>query len=141
MQCLTYKSQGTDGVWVGRLQNRWFLAVRDACAGKLASLSQWLCVVHFIEAGYLNSTYQARGMACLAMGAGSFNCRFVFMHLTVRLAIFNRKIDNSRRIHCLSCYKINSCHFSRHSLAHPPAQGQQGDHEDENKTTHQPMIG
>ena len=99
MQYLTYKSQSTDGVWAGRLQNRWFLAVRDARAGILASLSQWLCVVHFVEAGYLNSTYQARTMASLAMGAGRFGCRIsriyriirciVFVQITVGHAIFS----------------------------------------------------
>ena len=65
----------TDGVWAGRLQNRWFLAERDARAGILANLSQWLCVVHFAGADYLNSAYQARGMASLAMGAGRFGSR------------------------------------------------------------------
>jgi hypothetical protein len=39
---LTTKSQSTDGVWAGRLQNRWFLAERDACASKLGVESQWL---------------------------------------------------------------------------------------------------
>ena len=86
MQYLTYKSQSTDGVWAGRLQNRWLLAVRDARAGKLASLSQGLCVVHFIRAGYLSSTNQARGMASLAMGAGRLSA---FVQITVGHAIFS----------------------------------------------------
>ncbi len=58
----------TDGVWVGRLENRWFLAVRDARAGKLAQLSQWLCVLHLVEAGGFNSANQAGGVAGLAVG-------------------------------------------------------------------------
>lgn len=35
---------------------------------------------------------------------------------------------------------MNSCHFGRHRFTHPAAQGQQGDHEDENQTAHVLMI-
>ena len=59
----------TDGVRAESLKNRWFLAVRDVCASKLASFSQWLCVLHFIETGCLNSANQTRGVACLTMCA------------------------------------------------------------------------
>jgi uncharacterized membrane protein len=67
------------------------LAVRDAGAGKLAGLSQWLCVLHLIETGYLHSAYQACGMAGLAMGAQYFgwfvvSC-FGFMHVAINLAV------------------------------------------------------
>ena len=80
----------TDGVWAGRLQNRWFLTVRDASVGKLAILSQWLCVMHSIKTGYLNSADHARGVARLAVGTGRFGCRFyctirrfAFVHITI----------------------------------------------------------
>ena len=84
-------SQSTDGVWAGRLQNRWFLGQREICADEFASFSKWLCVLHLIETGYLHSACQAGSMASLAMGAqcfGWFVVRyFGFMHITVNHAI------------------------------------------------------
>lgn len=39
----------TDGVWVGRLQNRWFLTERYAGAGICMHLQQRLCMYNFVE--------------------------------------------------------------------------------------------
>lgn len=40
----------------------------------------------------------------------------------------------------LNLHQLLRRHLGRHGFAHPAAQGQQGDHEDENKPTHVLMI-
>lgn len=40
----------------------------------------------------------------------------------------------------LNLHQLQRRHLGRHGFAHPTAQGQQGDHEDENKPTHVLMI-